>query len=130
MANINERKRAAHRRVQAALQEILNDPAVMPNADCPDLVVSVSRVEFGNTVREIYVDLFGHWKRQQDPAEERPHERYMREAEERGEKTYADLTDVMFFPELIRRVELELQKRLGLLYTPQIRCLGDHLAGA
>ena len=46
MANINTRKRAAHRRrVQAALQDILNDPGVMPNADCRDLVVSVSRIE-------------------------------------------------------------------------------------
>src|SRR5262249_16931649 len=58
MANINERKRAAQRRrVQAALQQILNDTGVMPNADCPDLVVSVSRVEFGRTVREIYIDV-------------------------------------------------------------------------
>jgi hypothetical protein len=60
MANSNTRKRAAHRRrVQVALQEILNDPAVMPNADCADLIVSVSRVEFGRAVREIFIDVFG-----------------------------------------------------------------------
>lgn len=77
MANINTRKRAAHRRkVRAALQQILNDPAIMPNADCPDLVVSVSRVEFGRTVREIFIDVLGlrdlayHWKSENPPGSE------------------------------------------------------------
>ena len=69
MTHINERKRAAHRRrVQAALQEILNDPAVMPNADCADSVVSVSRVEFGSTVAEIFVQVHGRWRLDPLPA--------------------------------------------------------------
>ena len=60
MANINIRKRAAHRqRVQATLSAILNDQAVMPNVDCPNLLVVVSQVEFGRTVREIFVRCYG-----------------------------------------------------------------------
>src|SRR5437867_11220964 len=126
MANINHRKRAAHRRrVQAALQEILNDPAVMPNADCGDLVVSVSRVEFGKTVREIYVDIVGRERRSPAPGEMPRHERYMQEAEARGERTYADLTDVLHFPSLRQVVAEELQRQLGLLYTPEIRRFCD-----
>lgn len=67
MGNINHRKRAAHRRrVQAALHQILNDPSVMPNADCVDLVVSVSRVEFGRTVREIFIDVMGESRLSRD----------------------------------------------------------------
>src|SRR5262249_17540254 len=101
MANINHRKRAAHRRrVLAALPPILNDRAVMPNADCQDLIVSVSRVEFGRTVREIYIDLRGEWRQSRDQWAENPHDRYMREARARGEITYADLTDVFVFPTL------------------------------
>src|SRR5262249_44287176 len=126
MANINHRKRAAHRRrVQAALQQILNDPAVMPNVDCSDLVVSVRRGEFGRTVREIYIDVFGHWRLSHDQWTENPHDKYQREAEARGEGGYADLTEVLFFPELTEVFARELQKRLGLLYTPTIRRLGD-----
>ncbi len=126
MANINHRKRAAHRRrVQAALQEILNDPAVMPNADCPDLVVSVSRVEFGRTVREIYIDVLGEWRHSPDRSTENPDERYMRETRAKGKETYADLTDVFLFPTFTEAVARELQKRLGLLYTPVIRRLCD-----
>ena len=126
MANIDYRKRAAHRRrVQAALQRILNDPAVMPNADCPDLVVSISRVEFGRTVRNIYVDVFGEWRRSRDQWNENPHDRYMREAKARGEETYADLPEAFDFPQLTEVVARELQKRLGLLYTPVIRKLSD-----
>lgn len=126
MGNINHRKRAAHRRqVLAALQEILNDPAVMPNADCSDLVVSVSRVEFGRAVREIYIDLLGEWKRSCDQWTERPHDKYMREAQTQGKETYADLTDVFIFPSLTEVIGKELQKRLGLLYTPVIGRLCD-----
>ncbi len=126
MANINDRKRAAHRRrVQAALQEILNDPTVMPNADCPDLVVSVSRVEFGRTVREIYLDVFGRRRQSRDSWVENPHDKYTREAQAKGRDTYADLTDVFLFPALTEEVAKELQKRLGLLYTPVIRRLCD-----
>jgi hypothetical protein len=126
MANINTRKRAAHRRkVQAALQEILNDPAVMPNADCADLVVSVSRVEFGATVREIFIDVFGRLRSSPDQWSESPHDQYMRQAAARGENTYTDLTDVFLFPSITETVARELQKRLGLLYTPTIRRLCD-----
>lgn len=123
---INIRKRAAHRRrVQAALQEILNDPAVMPNRDCPDLVVSVSRVEFGRTVREIYVDVFGQRRRPHQPGSENPHDRYMREAEARGETTYIDLTDVFIFANITRIVAEELKRRLGLCYVPTIHRFCD-----
>jgi hypothetical protein len=126
MENIHERKRAAHRRsVQAALQRILNDQAVMPNASCADLVVSVTRVEFGRTVREIYVEFRGEWNRSPDQWEEGPHERYTREAAARGEDRYADLTEVFDFPELTEVIEKELQKQLRLLYTPTIHRLSD-----
>jgi hypothetical protein len=126
MENINHRKRAAHRRrVQAALQQILNDSMVMPNADCPDLVVSVSRVEFGRTVREIYIDVFGQWRQSRDQWAENLHDRYMREAQAKEEETYADLTEVFMFPTLTEVVARELQKRLGLLYTPVIRRVCD-----
>jgi hypothetical protein len=123
MANINHRKRANHRRrVQAALHEILNDPAVMPTADCPDLVVSVSRVEFGRTVREIFIDVRGLPRRSGD---QDAHRRYMREAEAKGETTYSDLTDMFIFPALTEVIARELQQRLGLLYTPVIRRICD-----
>jgi hypothetical protein len=122
MANINTRKRAAHRqKVQAALQQILNDPAVMPNADCTDLVVSVSQVEFGRAVREIFIDVLGEWRLSRDQWSENPHDRYLREARAKGEDTYTDLTDVFIFPRITEVIARELQKRLGLLYTPVIR---------
>jgi hypothetical protein len=126
MSHINHRKRAEHRRrVQAALQQILNDLAVMPNADCLDLVVSVSRVEFGRTVREIYIDLIGEWRQSRDQWAENPHDKYMREAQDRAEESYADLTEVFMFSSLTELVACELQKRLDLLYTPVIRRLCD-----
>jgi hypothetical protein len=126
MANINTRKRAAHRRrVQAALQQILNDSTVMLNADCPDLVVSVSRVEFGRTVREIFIDVRGHWKLSRDQWAENPHDRYMREASAKGEETYTDLTEIFIYPSLTETIARELQKRLGLLYTPVIHQFCD-----
>jgi len=126
MANINVGKRAAHgRSVKAALQDILNDPAVMPNADCPDLLVSVSRVEFGKTVAEIYLDVHARWRRPLDPGSEPPHDRYMREARGRGEDTYIDFDEVFYFPQITELVARELQRRLGLLYTPVVRRLSD-----
>jgi len=126
MKNINARKRADHRRrVQATLQQILNDPDVMPNVDCSDLVVSVSRVEFGRTVREIFIDVFGEWRWSREQLAESPHDRYIREAKARGEKTYVDFTDVWVFPKFTEIVACELQKRLGLRYTPVIRRLCD-----
>jgi hypothetical protein len=134
MREANNRKRAEHRRrVATALREILNDPSVMPNADCPDLVVNVTHIEFGNTVRDIYVDYFGFGRKTLQPGEESPHDRYLREAEQRGESTYADLTDVGHFAGLRQFVELELQKRLGLTYTPRlhvVRYLGRGDGGA
>jgi hypothetical protein len=124
MAAINGRKRAAYRRrVQAVLVEILNDPAIMPNADCRDLVVSISQVEFGKTVREIYIEARGQWQQPTESWEK--HDQYAREAEQRRESTYADLTDVFLFPHLTEAVAQELQKRLGLLYTPTIHRLCD-----
>ena len=126
MANINKRKRAAHRRnVQAVLQDILNDTRVMPNADCPDLIVSVGRVEFGRIVREIYINVVGRWRHCPDQGTENPHDKYMREARVKGKDTYTDLTDVFVFSEITEIVARELRKRLGLLYTPIIRRLSD-----
>lgn len=67
--NINVRKRAANGRgVREALQAILNDPAVMPNVDCADLVVSVGVVEFGNTVAEMFVEVRGRRRRPIGPS--------------------------------------------------------------
>jgi hypothetical protein len=126
MGNINIRKRAEHRRrVHSTLQNILNDPAIMPNADCSDLVVSVSQVEFGRTVREIFIDVFGQRRLSYDQRDEIPHEKYMREARDNGADTYIDLTDMYIFPNLTEVIARELQKRLGLLYTPVIRRLSD-----
>jgi hypothetical protein len=125
MTDSNLRKRAAHRRrVQAALQQILNDPQVMPNVDCEDLVVSVSRVEFGHTVREIYIDVLGRWRHPVDPDAESPYQKYLRESCERGEEgVFDDLTDVLHSPHLTNVIAVELQHRLRLLYTPVIRLL-------
>jgi hypothetical protein len=49
----------------------------------------------------------------------------MRQAQARGEDTYADLTEVFLFGSLTDVIARELQKRLGLLYTPVIRRLCD-----
>jgi hypothetical protein len=49
----------------------------------------------------------------------------MQEAAKQGKDTYIDLTDVAISPTLMRVVEEELQRRLGLLYTPVIRRLAD-----
>jgi hypothetical protein len=120
--NIHERKRAAYReRLRPVLQDILNDCTVMANEDCPDLIVSIGAIEFGKTVRRIYVDFHGSWK---DPERARTaHERYLQQAAARGEDTYVDLTDVSVFPSLMEKVEEELQRRLGLSYRPEIRPL-------
>lgn len=90
----------------------------MPNANCRDLVVNINYVDFGRTVRDVYVDFCGLWKHPEQS--EGRHERYLHEAKERGERTYVDLTDVAHLPEWRHIVELELQKRLGLLYTPRL----------
>ena len=124
MSNINVPKRRAYRRrLLSLLSEILNDQSVMPNADCGDIVVVVNDVAFGKTVREIYVDFRGFWKKPE--LARAAHTRYMEEAKAAGRRTYADLTDVAIFPALMERVEEEVQRRLGLLYRPQIRRLSD-----
>lgn len=126
MQHVNSRKRLAHkRRVQSALQQILNDPAAMPNADCAELVVSVSRVEFGRTVREIFIEVFGRSRVTDSDTDEYRHDKYMREAKDRGEDTYIDLTDVFVFSKLTAVIGRELQDRLGLRYTPEVRRLCD-----
>lgn len=126
MRNVNPRKRRAHeKRVREALRDILNDPKVMPNADCRDLVVSVGEIVFGATVREIFANISGEWCVSPRSAQESPHEAYMREARAAGQRTYSDLTDVVYEPDLMRVVECELQRRLGLLYKPRIRALAD-----
>ena len=96
MGNVPHQKRADHRkRVMTALHEILNDPNVMRNSDCPDLVVNVCEVDFGKTVRTIYVDFVGHYK---DPERAKTsHERYTKESHEKGlDGVYDDLTDVAY----------------------------------
>jgi hypothetical protein len=111
--NINHRKRAAHeRRVREVLTDILNDPEVMPNADCRELLVTIRRIVFGRTVRYIFIDLVGQW-RDLDAT---------RSAPPRVDP-YIDLTDFMHFPEHLEAVSLELQRRLKLRYTPQVRPL-------
>lgn len=123
---MNLSKRSAYRkRLISLLSEILNDPAVMPNSDCGDLVVVIKDVVFGKTVRQIYVDFSGFWKKPE--LARTAHERYMKEAKAEGRTTYADLTDVAIFPSLMERVEEEVQHRLGLLYRPEIRRLCDYL---
>ena len=130
MTNVNVGKRAAHgRRVCAAVHEILNDPAVMPNADCPDLLVSVSRVAFGKTLAEIYLDVHARWRRPASFGAEAPHDKYMREARERGKDTYIDFDEVFYFPQITEVVSRELQRRLGLPYTPVLRRLSDLSGG-
>ncbi len=126
MTHIHIRKRATHRRrVLAELQHILNDLSVMPNADAPDLIVFVRRVEFGNTVREIFIDVEGKWRYSRDLWSEMPHDRYMRAAKAKGHCTYIDLTDMFLFPQFTEIIARELQRRLGLLYTPTIRRFCD-----
>ena len=113
MENINHRKRAAfERRVHVALTEILNDPEVMPNADCRELLVTIRRIVFGRTVRTIYIDFFGHWRNIEQA----------RSAQPRIEPD-VDLTDVMYFSEHLDVVSQELQRRLRLQYKPEVRPL-------
>jgi hypothetical protein len=124
MTQSHSRKRQNYRRrVVAALTGILNDPEVMPNADCDDLVVSVRDVLFGNTVRTIYVDFFGHWR---NPANAtNSHNRYMEVARSAGQETYVDLTDVAIFPRFLEAVADELKIRLCLQYRPDIRHMSE-----
>jgi len=124
VANINVRKRSQHRRrVQAALSEILNDPSVMPNVDCPNLVIVVTQVEFGRTVRDILVRCCALPKQAIIPGQEPHVVRYQREAELRTGGVYDDFYDLRYFGRLSALAGAELQKRLGLLYVPEIRWL-------
>ena len=55
---------------------------------------------------------------------ESPYQKYLRESSERGEHgVFDELTDVFHFLHLTNVIAVELQKRLGLLYTPVIRLL-------
>jgi N-glycosidase YbiA len=122
MGSEAQRRAAYRKRVMAALNEILNDPNVMPNSDCPDLVVGVREVDFGESTRTIYVRITGFWK-----DEERArtgHKRYERASYASGlEGVYDDLSDVTGLPHLRVIVERELQKRLRLPYQPMIEYL-------
>lgn len=121
MSKLNLKKRAAfRRRVQIALQEILNDAAFMQNVDCADLFVTVTDIEFGRTVRDIYLAVRGHPRRALGSGEEPRHEKYMKQAKLRGDSGYLDLTDVLYFPECREKIATELQHRLKLLFTPTI----------
>jgi len=122
MENIHHRQRSAYeRRVRQALTAILNDPDVMPNSDCRELVVSIGRLVFGKTVRDIYIEISGQW-RDRDMART-AHMRYLAEA--KGERSYVDLTDAMHLPGCLDAAEAELQRRLELQYQPRIRPLGE-----
>lgn len=126
MTFIHNRKRAAYSKtVQLTLNEILNDSDVMPNADCPDLFVSVNRVAFGPTVRDIYIDVWGLNRKARVEGEEPSHKRYQREANEHGGGGYCDLTDMFCLPHLTEIIAKELQHRLQLRYTPTIRRFCD-----
>jgi ribosome-binding factor A len=123
MGNVANQKRAEYRKsVIAALHQILNDPSVMPNADCPDLVVNVCEVDFGKTVRTIYVDFLGFWR---DPERAKTaHERYTKESQAKGlDGVYDDLTDVAALPHVREVLEKALQKKLGLTYQPTIHVI-------
>ena len=97
----------------------------MVNANCPDFVVSVSRVEFGRTVREVYIDVVGRARAEVCNTYEPLHDKYMREAKECREETYIDLTDMFVFTEFTEIIARALQERLSLQYTPVIRLLCD-----
>jgi hypothetical protein len=125
-----DRRRAEHRRrVHRTLLDILNDPAFMPNADAPDLVVLISHLDFGASLNDIFVDISAFARRAPEPGAEPAHDRHMRQARERGEDTYIDLTDVCVLPQFRPMLESELQKRLGLAFTPRLHLL-RHLGRA
>ena len=101
MSNINVRKRIRYRRkLFELLQDVLNDPNVMPNADCGDLVVMVKDIAFGRTVREIFVDVIGHWKTPE--LCRTAHDRYLERARATSEETYRISLRFGYFPNLGR----------------------------
>ncbi len=120
--NINHRKREDYRRkVMVELQQILNDSSVMPNSDCSDLIVMINDLQFGRTVRDIFIDVWGEPKNQN---EGNRHDFYLKEAAAAGKGSYYDLTDMFTDPVLTKIIGEELQFRLKLQYTPKI-CLLD-----
>jgi len=120
MGNVPRQKRDEYRkRVMAALQQIMNDPNVMPNVDCLDLLVNVCEVDFGKTVRTIYVDFFGHYKN--SDLAKTAHERYTKQSHANGlGGVYDDLTDVAALSHVRDVLEKALQRKLGLNYQPTI----------
>ena len=116
----SRRKRADYRRkVMAALHQILNDPGRMPNVDFPDLVVNIREVEFGTTVRTIYIDIIGRPRNYETFRDS--HDRYTQASNAAGlEGAYDDLTDVACNPRLMEMVAKALQQQLGLMYLPTI----------
>ena len=124
MENINSKKRAVYaKKVMIALQRILNDSSIMTNVDSSDLVVSISSVNFGKTVREIYIDVFGYHKKPNSSL--KLHDQYIERAKKSGSSTYIDLTDIFIYPELTHIVACELQMSLKLQYVPTIRLISD-----
>ena len=67
----------------------------------------------------------GIWRRPIDQWAEAPHDTYVREARAAGNETYVDLDEVFYFPAMTEFVSEELQRRLGLVYTPVIRSLRE-----
>lgn len=117
MTRRNARKRTEYeRRVREVLTAILNDLEVMPNADAPDLVVTVGVVRFGRSVREIHAQVGARFR----------DARLARGARERWFPAgrHAELLhDVLEYPWLTEPIEDELARRLGLGYRPRLRPL-------
>jgi hypothetical protein len=64
------------------------------------------------------VEIKGHWRRPPDRWAESPHNNYLREARARGERTYADLEEVFFFPRpCVRAVAGRMERRTKYLLT-------------
>jgi len=119
--NINHRKREDYRRkVMVELQNILNDSSVMPNSDCPDLIVFINELQFGRTVRSIHIDVWGESKNRN---EGNRHDSYLKEASAGGVGSYYDLTDMFTDPDLTKIIGEELQIRMKLQYKPEIHRL-------
>jgi hypothetical protein len=97
----------------------------MTNLDCPDLLVSITALEFGTTVRTIYFDVFGYRRDESVIRDVAYYEDIARKLG-RDPPWYDDLTDVMCF-EKFDALELALQRRLGLPYRPTLKSLGNKL---
>jgi hypothetical protein len=124
-----QRRRETHRRlVWRTLTEILNDASVMPNIDCSDLIVSIRRLEFGQSLRTIYLDVYGRfrWATMRGDAGRI----WMERARAVGQETFDDLTGVMVFPRLREIVARELKSRLRLPYLPKIEPFEAAIGGS